>query len=269
MHLGGFKQGQLATARELAAAAHPGRELLELQILEIEQHHGLEIANRLAGHGEGAIAAAQEAIGDRRGHAASHQQLQVRAAGGPAQAAAGQAREETQAIAAAGQAQFQSLAARIEGDAPLEINVVSGALAAQGEVEGDGLVLQLQGAALKGQGLVAQAAVLQLQFAPEPGPGTAQPVAPGGGQPAPERGWQGSCQGQQGQGQLAEAEAALPILERPLEPGDEGLLAQGPVHGLVPQPEVAPGLQVDREAGGAGAAQGEVGIDQGLQVGQG
>ena len=68
---------------------------------------------------------------------------------------------------------------------------------------------------------------------------------------------------------MAEAEAALPILERPLEPGDEGLLAQGPVHGLVPQPEVAPGLQVDREAGGAGAAQGEVGIDQGLQVGQG
>jgi chromosomal replication initiation ATPase DnaA len=62
LHLGGFKQGQLATARELAAAAHPGRELLELQVLEIEQHHGLEIANRLAGHGEGSIAAAQALV---------------------------------------------------------------------------------------------------------------------------------------------------------------------------------------------------------------
>ena len=189
LHLGGYKQGQLATARQLAAAADPGRELLELEVLKIEQHHGLEIADRLASHGEGAIAAAQEAIGDRFGDAAPHQQLQVSAAGGPAQPTAGQAREETQAIAAAGQAQFQPLAARIEGDAPLEINVVRGPLAAQGEVEGDGLVLELQGAALQGQGLVAQAAVLQLQFAPEPGPGAAQPVAPGGGQPAPERGW--------------------------------------------------------------------------------
>ena len=113
MHFGGFKQGQLATARQLAAAAHLGRELLELQVLEIEQHHGLEIADRLAGHGEGSIAAAQEAIGDRFGDAAAHQQLQVSAAGGPAQPTAGQAREETQAIAAAGQAQFQPLAARI------------------------------------------------------------------------------------------------------------------------------------------------------------
>ena len=155
LHLCGCKQGQLATARQLAAAADPGRELLQLEVLKIEQHHGLEIANRLAGHGEGAIAAAQEAIGDRRGHAASHQQLQVRAAGGPAQAAAGQAREETQAIATAGQAQFQPLAARLQGDGSLEINAIAGPLAAQGEVEGEGLVDEGQGAPLQGQGLVA------------------------------------------------------------------------------------------------------------------
>ena len=89
LHLCGCKQGQLATARQLAAAADPGRELLQLEVLKIEQHHGLEIADRLASHAEGAIAAAQEAIGDRLRHAAPYQQLQVSAAGGPAQTTAG------------------------------------------------------------------------------------------------------------------------------------------------------------------------------------
>ena len=261
-------QAQPPLALDAAALADPRPQILNQQLLEIEQHRGLHLLQRLADNLVLASAEAQEAVGHRISEAAAHQQLKVDTALAPDHRPSGQIGEEAQAVTPAGQAQFELVTAPVQGDGAGQIDTAGGPGGAQGQVHTQAFGHQFDMAAIELEGLLAEAGVVQGQIQRQFGLTGAEAIAPTQAEVAAQafRHWR--QQGQQRERDTRELEAAGAGKQGALQPHLEGIVGQGQIPVPQGQPQMATGLELGPGAAQIGTTDRQIGIQPHLQPGE-
>ena len=117
---------------------------MHLQGAEVEEHHRIEVADRLIAELHHPIAEAQEAVRDRLEQRATNQQLQIGTSLLPPNRRTRQRRQEAQAIAATTDAQLEALRCHIKRHLTAKSNGLRSVPPAEHPVDCQAVVLELQ-----------------------------------------------------------------------------------------------------------------------------
>ena len=205
------EQAQAALGRDQTRGPNPGAEVLENQLLEIKQGQGIHRLHPLTKAEEFGTLNPEESIGDGLLLAAPHQQLQIETPPLPIHRGFGKVGEEHQPVVATGQPQLKSLLSGVEGNGSRQVEGVLRPGGMQGEIQHKPIALQDHRAPLQVQVGAAKAGIAEPQGQAELGPAPAKAVTPLGLETAAQANGHGRQQGEQGERQGTDAEAAIAL----------------------------------------------------------